>query len=109
MSDDDLATIFLVGNGRRFTATFTADDAVTGPNPAGLADPSTVKFKVHHGDGTEETFTYPVGVTRVSLGVYTIDVVADTPGPWRVEVDGTGNVDAAAVRTFRARASHFAA
>lgn len=66
-----------------------ATDAV--PVPV-LTDPTTVTFRVQTPAGVITDRVYPTGITRISTGIYTADVVLDAADVWRWEWIGTGTV-----------------
>lgn len=95
-----IASLFFVGQGVRLTATFTADDGVT------LLDPTTVTFSVKSPSGVTTTLTGGQ-VTRVSAGVYQVDVVGSEAGSWYYRAAGTGSAQAAYEGAFRVSSSKF--
>jgi hypothetical protein len=85
-----------IGDGIRITATFTN---LSG----GLADPTTIVFKLKAPSGTVTTPT----VTHLSTGVYYVDVIPNVKGSWLYRWEGTGAVAVAEEGKFLVRASAF--
>lgn len=83
------------------TATFYVGDEPT--------DPTTVIFKVKRPNGTIDTHTYGVGsdVTRVSEGVFTLDIDCDQSGEFWYRAEGTGMVEDAFENYFVVNTSRF--
>ena len=62
-----------------------------------VAEPTTVYFEVLDGERNLTRYNSPA---KLSLGVWTLIITATIPGTWRYRAVGTGNVTAAAWKTF---------
>ena len=83
-----------IGNGLILTGTFTT---ISGTN----ADPSAVTCRVKDPRGSTVVYTYALGqVTRVSVGVYTVQITPQYSGEYWYRFEGTGAIVAAMDQTF---------
>lgn len=85
------ATTAIAGTRQRSTAMFAPIDA-----PGTPTDPTAVTAAVSGPAGT----TTPTP-TRVSAGIWRVEWTPTRSGNWRVEIRGTGAVEAVAVDTVR--------
>jgi hypothetical protein len=95
------ANTYVIDSSFKLEAEFT--------NESGVADPTTVIFKIKKPDGTITTYTYGVDaeVIRESLGVYYMIVTVDTPGNWWYKIMGTEALIAATEGSFVGLQSKF--
>lgn len=71
-----------------------------------LVDPGAVTFKVKNPAGTTTSYTYASGaVTKVSAGVYSLNVSVTAGGNWGYRIEGTDGAQAATDGTFFATAA----
>lgn len=79
-----MTTRYVTGDTVTLGNTFTVSGSPT--------DPTAVTLAVTDPLGTTTSYTYPTPatITRVSAGVYTKNIVADSPGVWRFVWTGTG-------------------
>lgn len=83
----------------RLDATFTTGGS--------LVDPTTVTFDVKKPNNSIVTYLYPTTVSRVSLGLYRVEVSIDRSGTWHWDAYGTGVCETGGAADFGVRASHF--
>lgn len=66
-----------------------------------LTDPSTVTVSWRDPSGSVTTDTYPVGITKVGVGLYTAQIdTTGKPGLWIYEWKGSGGIQAIAASSF---------
>ena len=72
-----------------------------------LQDPTTVAFRHQAPGGTAETLVYGTDteVKRDNVGVFHVDVSADTEGAWKIRCESTGTGQAAAESKFFVKTS----
>lgn len=90
------------GDSKKCTASFVNDVGVA-------SDPDTVRFLYTTPSGVTTTLVYgiDVEVTRSSAGVYSIVVVFNESGIWKVRVESETSVIAASERRVYCRRSLF--
>ena len=90
--------------GQAVRMTFTVKDmTVTGYPNGVLTDPTAIVFRLHSpAAASPDVFNYPgaAQVTRLSVGVFALDVVPGTDGVWRYSATASGNVSAVDQGTF---------
>ncbi len=86
---------YAVGQSVRLSASFTNPDDTP-------YDPVTVTFIHKAPDAGQVSKVYGTdpGVQRDGLGLYHLDVVADTAGEWHYRIEGAGGGQAAAEGVF---------
>lgn len=63
-----------------------------------LLDPTEITLFVKSPNGIVNSYT--TGIQRVSMGIYTYDIVVDQAGPWIYKWQGKGNVEVTTSDTY---------
>jgi len=85
-----MTTSYDIGDGRRFTATYTDIDGAA-------ADPTTVTVRIREPDGTVTAYVYGTDaeVVKSTTGVYYVDWTFNQTGRHQVRWEGAGDVTTA--------------
>lgn len=95
-----IASPYTIYPGQAVRLTSTVKDMTAG---GALTDPTNLVFTVQapeHDIGADYAYPASSAISRVSLGVYALDIVPDAAGVWRYQVRASGNVASVMQGTF---------